>query len=257
MTTAEAREFTSFPGTRHPGDPRGEEATRPDSDAAPPFHPSGDVDGPPTASQGRAARRRQLARWKKNKRRAAVATAVALVGGGLTMTALDRQSGDRAQAATAPDDRTMGAAGEQTAEDVRPSDPASAPPGRHRYSPSPRSPHTASPAQPSATGAPRRQGVVTAPRTATPDTRPDAAATSRPVTTSSGRQQTASAVTGGTASSGTGTAAQQPSTPPPPPPPASTPPATGGTDPGAPQANPSSPAATSPAHLCLLVVCLG
>ena len=38
-----------------------------------------------TRGGGRAARRRQLARWKKNKRRAAIASAVALVGGGLTL----------------------------------------------------------------------------------------------------------------------------------------------------------------------------
>ncbi|MGW8884593.1 SCO2400 family protein [Streptomyces sp. NPDC055749] len=40
------------------------------------------------AMQGRAARRRQLARWKKNRRRALAATAVALVGGGLTIAAM-------------------------------------------------------------------------------------------------------------------------------------------------------------------------
>lgn len=44
--------------------------------------------GTASTGQGRAARRRQLARWKKNKRRAVAATAVALVGGGLTIAAL-------------------------------------------------------------------------------------------------------------------------------------------------------------------------
>ncbi|WP_446033615.1 SCO2400 family protein, partial [Streptomyces olivaceus] len=63
----------------------------------------GDV--PPARQQGRAARRRQLARWKKNKRRAVVASAVALVGGGLTLASMDRHSDDRAQAATASDNR--------------------------------------------------------------------------------------------------------------------------------------------------------
>lgn len=53
-------------------------------------------------TQGRAARRRQLARWKKNRRRAVAATAVALVGGGLTVAALPTGSSTgRAQATSA------------------------------------------------------------------------------------------------------------------------------------------------------------
>ncbi|WP_405960703.1 hypothetical protein OG235_26700 [Streptomyces sp. NBC_00024] len=72
-----------------------------------------DVEGVPVAPQGRAARRRQLARWKKNQRRAVVATAVALVGGGLTVMGMDRQSTDRTQAATAPDAESLGSVEEQ------------------------------------------------------------------------------------------------------------------------------------------------
>ncbi|QFR02792.1 hypothetical protein F9278_25060 [Streptomyces phaeolivaceus] len=72
-----------------------------------------DVEGVPVAPQGRAARRRQLARWKKNQRRAVVATAVALVGGGLTVMGMDRQSTDRTQAATAPDAESLGTVEEQ------------------------------------------------------------------------------------------------------------------------------------------------
>ncbi|MYR61023.1 hypothetical protein GTY54_33965, partial [Streptomyces sp. SID625] len=53
---------------------------------------------------GRAARRRQLARWKKTQRRALVATAVALVGGGLTVASMERGGGDRAQAAVPAQD---------------------------------------------------------------------------------------------------------------------------------------------------------
>ncbi|MGW1745183.1 SCO2400 family protein [Streptomyces sp. NPDC002092] len=59
-------------------------------------------------SEGRAARRRQRARWKKNQRKAVVATAVALVGGGLTLASMDRGSGHRAEAATATDLSSMG-----------------------------------------------------------------------------------------------------------------------------------------------------
>lgn len=55
------------------------------------------------AAQGRAARRRQLALWKKKRRRVTVATAVALVGGGLTVAALPTGSSTRhTSAASAP-----------------------------------------------------------------------------------------------------------------------------------------------------------
>ncbi|MGW6889156.1 SCO2400 family protein [Streptomyces chartreusis] len=87
-----------------------------------PYAPAADAGDLPPARQGRAARRRQLARWKKSKRRAAVASAVALVGGGLTIAMMDRHSNDRAQAATTPDNRSMSAA-EET--------PEQAPPGVH------------------------------------------------------------------------------------------------------------------------------
>ncbi|MFF4800043.1 hypothetical protein ACFY1U_16800 [Streptomyces sp. NPDC001351] len=59
-------------------------------------------------SEGRAARRRQRARWKKNQRKAVVATAVALVGGGLTVASMDHGSGHRSEAATATDLSSMG-----------------------------------------------------------------------------------------------------------------------------------------------------
>jgi hypothetical protein len=57
----------------------------------------------PTLHRGRAARRRQMARWKKTRRRAGVATAVALFGGGVTvasMTAANSGKGTSASAAT-------------------------------------------------------------------------------------------------------------------------------------------------------------
>lgn len=72
-----------------------------------------DVEGVSAAPRGRAARRRQMARWKKNQRRAVVATAVALVGGGLTVMGMDRQSTDRTQAATAPDAESLGSVEQQ------------------------------------------------------------------------------------------------------------------------------------------------
>ncbi|WP_251143268.1 SCO2400 family protein [Streptomyces sp. McG8] len=63
---------------------------------------------PAGAGTGRAARRRQLARWKKTQRRALVATAVALVGGGITLASTERGGTDRTQASTAPDLHGMG-----------------------------------------------------------------------------------------------------------------------------------------------------
>ncbi|MGW2389864.1 SCO2400 family protein [Streptomyces lydicamycinicus] len=51
----------------------------------------GDAEIPAPTGQGRAARRRQLARWKKHRRRAAAATAFALVGGGLTVSMLQNK----------------------------------------------------------------------------------------------------------------------------------------------------------------------
>lgn len=63
-----------------------------------------------------------------------VATAVALVGGGLTLGSMDRQSGDRTRAATAPEGPGAGAVEEQTAQDAR---PTSTRPDAHRSSPTP------------------------------------------------------------------------------------------------------------------------
>ncbi|MDG9719915.1 hypothetical protein [Streptomyces sp. DH24] len=82
-------------------------------------------------TEGRAARRRQRARWKKNQRRAVVATAVALVSGSVAMVAMDQQSGDRARAATAPFDPGLDGAeepnGHHSDSTTRPEKPRSAP----------------------------------------------------------------------------------------------------------------------------------
>lgn len=203
---------------------------------------SDDVADAPTASQGRAARRRQLARWKKNKRRAAVASAVALVGGGLTLASMDRQSPDRAQAASAPDNRPMGAT---DGEPDTGTPPVSTPPGHHR------SPRTTAPAhtrQP-AGAAPHRQTLAIAPRATPPNTHPDAVAAPAPAQTPAAHRQTTTPASGGSGT-GTGTVAQQPSAP------APAPSTSSGTDSGTPRTSPA-PAATSPSQLCLLVVCLG
>jgi hypothetical protein len=62
----------------------------------------GDVEGTARTGQGRAARRRQLARWKKHRRRAMAATAFALVGGGLTVAAMPSTRPSTSHAHAAP-----------------------------------------------------------------------------------------------------------------------------------------------------------
>ncbi|WP_229703151.1 SCO2400 family protein [Streptomyces albiflavescens] len=199
--------------------------------------PSGDLKDVPPAPQGRAARRRQRARWKKNQRRAVVATAVALVGGGLTVAAMDRQSGDRAQAATAPELPSTVTADEPTSQHTR---PAEARPGTHRSS-------STAPSQSPATNLPRAQSTAALPNATPPSARPAATATphtSRTTATVAPQQPTASPSSVGTVPEHGGTAAQQTSAP------------AAGTDSGTSQTAPT-PAATSPSEICLLVVCIG
>ncbi|WP_055492190.1 hypothetical protein [Streptomyces sp. TP-A0356] len=254
VSAATAWELTA-PETLHDGRPRPEELVAVGGGEAPEADGAVDPDNVPPVPQGRAARRRQMARWKKNQRRAVVATAVALVGGGLTLASMDRHSGDRAQASTAPDVATMGA-GEKQA--TQPTVPSPARPGTHRSS---RTPATQSPA----THLPSRRSAATAPSSTPPSARPDAAAVPRTTTymaSAASAPQTAHAAgapaapvpqptvsspsTGGTGSGGSGTATQQPSAPA----------AGNGTGAGSSQTSPAA-TATSPAHLCLLVVCLG
>ncbi|MFF9625493.1 hypothetical protein [Streptomyces griseosporeus] len=226
--------------------------------------PSADVTAVTATRPGRAARRRQLARLKKHQRRAMVATAFALVGGGLSLATLDRHTAGPAQAATTPDDRAMGGAKDQVREEPTlpgPTSPAT-----------PRPPHSAPDEHGSAehasdTGIPRQQPVhatsVTEPRPVAP-----AATAPRTVVVSSPQGQTGgTAAGGGTAStvssssgtsgasgtagtsgtSGTSGTATQPA-------PA---PTTGDTSGAGADSQDSAPAATSPAQLCLLGLCLG
>ncbi|MGC9535847.1 SCO2400 family protein [Streptomyces sp. UG1] len=220
---------------------RDEPAPRSTADETAPVE---DVEGAPAvAPMGRAARRRQRARWKKNQRRAVVATAVALVGGGLTVSAMNQRSGDKAQAATAPERPDTGLP-EQGTEFAR---PASTPPDTHK------SPRTTTPsADPTPTNAGRES--VTTPRTTRHVARPDAAATPTPTAPEAPRTRPNSPDPEG-ANSGDSTggeaAAQQT--------PAPTP--SDNADSGASPA-PTSPApeATSPEQeqLCVLnLVCLG
>ncbi|MDI9833256.1 MULTISPECIES: SCO2400 family protein [unclassified Streptomyces] len=197
------------------------------------------------APQGRAARRRRRARWKKNQRRAVVATAVALVGGGLTLTSLDRQSGDRAQAATAPEQPHTDLSGQR--QQIEPPGPAATVPD------GPEAPRAHTPtARPTATDVAREP--MSSSHTTRRLTRPDAASTPDADSSQAPRTQpssapatTAPATGGGTSSGG------QRQTPDPTP--------TDEAGSGSTQA-PNDPRApqdtTSPAQLCVLnLLCLG
>lgn len=219
-----------------------DETTHPDT--------SGGIEGTPPARQGRAARRRQLARWKKTRRRAVVATAVALVGGGLTVATTDRHSTDQAQAAdrtqaAVSDDRSMDAAEEQATEraaeqGTEHTRPASEPHTTHQ------SERTASPAQPQAADLPRQQSPTETPpttRSSAPSApAPDAAVPSRPTATPAHQAEAVSSASDTTAHDRSDTAAEQPSA------------SADATAPGTSQ--PSPPPATSPTQVCLLFLCL-
>jgi hypothetical protein len=233
--------------------PKPEAAAGAGAGADPDFGPDPDpydgFEGATPAPQGRAARRRQRVRWKKNQRRAVVATAVALVGGGLTFTALDRLSADRAEAASAPE--TAGGPGSAEEDASRHTGPSSTRPDDQRSS---AAPSTQSPAN----GRPDRRAAA-APTSVTPQgSRPDTVPT--PSTTSASTSASTSTSTSTSASdhrsrnassSSSGDAAGAASSQP------STPAATGGSgDSGTSPASPD-PTATSPSQLCLLVVCIG
>ncbi|MFI7415080.1 hypothetical protein ACIBU0_41240 [Streptomyces sp. NPDC049627] len=216
-----------------------------------PAEPSADLDGVPAVPEGRAARRRQRARWKKNQRRAVVATAVALVGGGLTVSAMNRGAVDKAQAATAPERPNVGLP-QQESELTR---PASTPPDTHKTS---RTDTRTS--QPSPTDAGRgesdtgRRESDTAPRTTRQFTRPDAAGTPLTTAATPPQAQTGTSASGGTStgdSGGTSAGQQQTATP--------TPTPTDGSDSAtSPSQTAPAPEETSPAQLCVLnVLCLG
>ncbi|MFI6274190.1 hypothetical protein [Streptomyces sp. NPDC050988] len=196
--------------------------------------PGDDLVPVPSAPQGRAARRRQRARWKKTQRRAVVATAVALVGGGLTVSAMNQQSGDRAQAATAPE-----TAGTETDTDGN-STPYTRP-SRTRPDSGASSPTSSAPERAS------RQRAAAPPRSTPSNLRPDSAAPPRSTTTeeSAPQPQTSSPSAEDTVSDRDEAQPSQTPTP-------------SATEPSSqpPQTSPA-PTATSPSQICLLVVCLG
>ncbi|MBX7551229.1 hypothetical protein K1Y78_25080 [Streptomyces sp. tea 10] len=195
----------------------------------------------PPARQGRAAHRRRLARWRKNKRRVAVASAVALVGGGLSIAMMDRHSPDRAQAATAPEDRRTSAVEEQTPQ----KNPTAAAPATTQHSGRPT--HAPSQPQPPTSNAPRQQSLAATPRAVSPITRPNAVTPARPAATATPQPQTTSPAAGDTTPDRSSTTAQQQPAP-----------ATGhDTKPGTSQTTSPSRAPASAREVCLLGLCLG
>ncbi|MDX3632592.1 hypothetical protein [Streptomyces europaeiscabiei] len=230
-----------------------------------------DVAGVPAAPQGRAARRRQVARWKKNQRRAVVATAVALVGGGLTVLGMDRQSTDRTQAATAPDAESLGSVEEQGSQRGR--TPATETDDARRtadtpttLSPSgdtsrdrsaadrpnsrpnhPDSPHTTS-AEQSAQKA--RTGSSTTDGTATDTATPTDETTTPPATDDSGSSADTGTNTGSDTGTGTDTGADSSGS-------GTDTGSDSGTETGTSDGSGSDTATTSPSGLCLLgIVCV-
>ncbi|MEW2510410.1 hypothetical protein [Streptomyces sp. NPDC046870] len=228
---------------------------RPEHDTGSAAEPSADAAGMSSARPGRAARRRQLARLKKHQRRAMVATAFALVGGGLSLATLDRHTTGQAQAATAPEDRSMGAARERL--EAEPPQQAPQAPQAPRVphapqAPEQRAPRTA-PARHASIGVtPRHEALPATPSTAAPVARAESVPPHHPTVVSPPQQQTTGSASSGGTTGTNGPAPDHADTATPPAPA----PTTGGTDPSTSGTAPA-PAATSPAQLCLLGLCLG
>ena len=233
---------STVPATAIAADPAGDPAALPDD--LPPEAPAAAAAG--HAGTGRAARRRQQVRWKKTQRRALVATAVAFVGGGLTLASMDRSGGDRAQAASAPDLRGMGGAELPADQYSGPADPAPSP-DRTTRSPKAGDEHerrdetARTPATPSRT----QPESAASPQTVEPPSRPRAAATDTgaraEADVDTGAGSASGSVSGSAPSSAAGSGGSDTATRPASPPPS------------------SAPSATSPDsdRLCLLVICLG
>ncbi|MFB7210891.1 hypothetical protein [Streptomyces sp. NPDC056255] len=195
-------------------------------------------------TQGRAARRRQLARWKKHRRRAVLASTVALVGGGLTLAVLPSSrpsTGHDAQAAatnpepraTAPDQADAPGSGTGT-DDATETDSSSTRPSTR----APQSSGTGT--HPAATSGSSRRITVAVSTAGTKRTRLPVVA-ARPASATNPKPRTTPAT------------AETPATSDPAPR-TTTPPAAPAAD--TPARNPA-PTATPPDQLCLLVICIG
>ncbi|WP_442810934.1 SCO2400 family protein [Streptomyces sp. NBC_01217] len=201
--------------------------------------PAGGYEGASPTGEGRAARRRQLARWKKHKRRAAAGAAFAIAGGALTVALMpDRPSASQTQAAAAPDSQRH-APTRLAATDAGSQQPESA------------DTHPTDTRAPIAAGG---QQHITAP-TAPTHRQPEPAAASRARTSPGSAPHTApaqgtTAHTGGTVTD----TAPAPETSAPP----SAEPSDAGTPPAAQEPAPPAAQPAGPPQLCVLgVVCIG
>ncbi|MFE4537970.1 hypothetical protein ACFRKB_23265 [Streptomyces scopuliridis] len=205
-------------------------------------------------AEGRAARRRQLARWKKQRRRAVVASTVALVGGGLTLAVLPSRpsSGHDTQASATPEPKATATTGTDATEtdssSVRPrtDDPRESGNGAHSSSSAITSPPRKSTAVVTriSTKEPGQTTIAARP-TATTST------TNTTSTTTSTQARTSTPVTADTAPT-TLPQAPETTTPAPAPPPPAADDATADTPPPS-----TPPATTKPDRLCVLVLCIG
>ncbi|WP_444852220.1 SCO2400 family protein [Streptomyces sp. NPDC000229] len=222
--------------------------------------PSGGFESAVPTGQGRAARRRQLARWKKHRRRAVAATAVALVGGGLTVAVLPsaRPSTSHTHAAPPPEPPATptstshsgnaggGTSSAQPATSATPHTPATRHPGAQQ----PKAAAAEWRDTPTTAGLPARAGAspYTAPEQAR-RTDGSAGAVAQPQT----QPQTQPPVQAPPAAPAPAAPTQAPA----PAAPHDPAPAPAGTSPANLLPGPSADDPASPAQVCLLVVCLG
>ncbi|MYZ05896.1 hypothetical protein GT028_00700, partial [Streptomyces sp. SID2999] len=137
---------TSPYAVRQPGD-EDVPASRHGRSVPPPAAPHRPAEVP--SGSGRAARRREQSRWRKTRRRAALVTAVALVGGGLTLAAaLNHQPADRTRPTAAQGERPMGGTGPEATAGLPV--PTTSPTGRPTVAPSTPSHKSAKPKPPAA-----------------------------------------------------------------------------------------------------------
>ncbi|MET9515164.1 hypothetical protein [Streptomyces sp. NPDC002994] len=212
--------------------------------------------GAAATGEGRAARRRQLARWKKHRRRAVAATAFALVSGGLTMAALPSARPTTSQTNAGPPPEPVTAS--PTPQAATAGSSVEQPDTPVAKKPSTRPPGTAERPQ---------NTTVATPSTATTNRQPETAATNQPPATSNATPHTTAvpaprpaertgADTTGTPPSAPAPSVEAPAPAPetPPPAPAERPGVVGtvvGLLPGTTTAEP-----TSPTQVCLIGVCI-
>ncbi|MFG2287376.1 hypothetical protein ACGFOU_15150 [Streptomyces sp. NPDC048595] len=201
--------------------------------------------------QGRAARRRQLARWKKHKRRAVAATAFALAGGALTVALLPDKASNGQTASAAPEPEGPATSHPLATDGAeQPDDRASRHPGARPSMTATRHKDTTAATPPPTATHRRPDGGFTAqpsaPASAAPHGAPAPAASTHAGSGGSGDNggagsaPAAAPASGAHSDTGSSTTNEEPAT--------------------TPTAEPTSPSAdpASPSHVCLLgVVCVG